>query len=205
MALSPGSWWVNRRTGQRMAVATDPGLRCQTSFDGSRTMTGRPRRVRHGLGRNPDRTPCFLEGRNLYLAWLTEDELHGGWKQLRLKADDGHIPDWLRSPRMNDFTYTPPDETPYGVVETLWVSVLGIRSGWLWLSGMMQTEMTQVHYEREGANGEKIRSSGHFNWALQAYNTFFLPASKAVPRLAPKYDKIRTTVYDHITQGGAIE
>lgn len=162
------------------------------------------RSIRHGSSRDPGRSPCYLEGTDLFLAWLSEEELHGAWKQLRLKPDDGHMPGWLTNPQHNDFSYRPPDP-PYTPFEPFWVSLIGRRAGWLCLSGMTQHSRVQTVHDRRGKNGEKTETVGYFDWGVQAYNTFFLPASVAVPRLAPKYDKIRRSVYDHINMGGAVE
>ncbi len=198
MGVTPGSWWVNKTTGQKLAVAKGNMLSC-TMREGRRTQ-------RHGLGRNVGRFPCYLEGLALYLAWLTEDELRGGWTTLRgLPRDEAPIPDWLRRPRHNDFLYTLPDP-PYQPFNPLGVTVLRFlpRSGWICLSGSALEETTAIQYDSKGPLGERWSVPGQFDWGLQRYHTFFLPISEAVPRLVPRFDKIRTSIYEHINRGGAL-
>lgn len=198
--ITLGSWWVNKRTGQKMSVA--PRGMLNHSRRVFHPKTKRYGSVRFGLGRNPDRIACYLEGTGLYLAWLAEDELRAAWRPLRVSKDDGPIPHWVRKPRMNDFLYTPPDDQiPYRPFEPYWVNVQRICSGWLCLTGMVQSEVTGVKYKR---NSDGFDFDGNFDWGLQAYNTFFLPASKVVSRLTPKFEKIQKTVYDHINEGGAL-
>lgn len=201
MGVTSGSWWMNRLTGQKLAVADQRIMRNQSRREDGRT-------VHYGLGRDPDRYACYLEGKGLYLAWLTEDELRAGWKLLRLKPDFTGIPGWIQKPKQfNDFLLydRPICEIPdMNKAEPIWVSVQRIRSGWLCLSGMKQYEFTGVRHERQDPDGKVTKTEGYFNWGLQAYNTLFLPASEAVPRMLPKYETIRLTVYDHIARGGAL-
>lgn len=201
MGLTVGSWWVNKKTGQKLAVA-DIGMhtRRRSVYN---PKTKRYRYERRSNGRSPDRVPCYLEGEDLFLAWLTEVELRAAWKLLRLTPDEGFIPNWLRKPRHNDVLYMPPNP-PYTPFEPFWVSVIRIRSGWLCLTGMAQESIIQESFPTKDVpyNGE--RCLGPFDWGMQKYNTFFLRASEVVPRLTPKFDRIKKTVYDHINEGGAL-
>lgn len=164
--------------------------------------------VHFGLGRPPDRIPCHLEGKRLYLAWLTEDEIRAAWKLFRPRLNDRAIPMWIRKPReFNDFLLydKPVREIPdVEKAESVWVSVQRIRSGWLCLTGIVQNEITSAcHEERE--NGRRRLELGYFNWGLQAYNTYFLPASNAVPRMLPRFGSaaniIRKTAYERVADG----
>lgn len=192
--MTPGSWWINKRTGQRLAVKKHA-----TSFMSQHSRREGRRWVRRGEGRNEDRLPCCVEGLELYLVWLTHDELLGGWKPYRPKKDTGRIPRWLsHPPQFNDFLYTP----PLHVGSPHWVTVVGIRSGWLCLSGIVEDESTLVTVKATSNLGfAQAQVRGNFDWGLQKYNTFFLPASEVVSRLVPKYDKIRKTVAERLIEG----
>jgi len=198
MGITPGSWWVNKRTGQKMAVADPRSIVTEhTKVDG--------KWVKRGLGRPPDRFPCFLEGVGLFLAWLAEDELRSAWKLLRLKPDEAVLPGWVVNAHIKDFwVYDKPiRELSHDALENGYrhhLSLMRVRSGWLCLVGMSTHTRIDITY----APGQKNESRGNFNWGIQKFATMFLPISEAVPRMRPRYERLRKTVYDHIAEGGAV-
>lgn len=156
MGITVGSWWIDG-SGQRMVV----------------------KRMPDSNGRPPNRYPCYLEGRRLYLAWLSEAEIRGAWKHWRpRRTPRPYIPSWLRDGR-GDVSLKMDGE-----LEPLWLVVQGMHLGWICLSGMVQYQNVQVTYvDKKGTR----TPGGQFYWSLQQYDTIFLPLVEALPRMAPMF------------------
>ena len=77
----------------------------------------------------------------------------------------------------------------------LWLVVQEIKRGWVRLSGLMHGVRLVQHYRTDGQDltctlqGLKDVESG-FSWAIQRYDTFFLPLSEALPRMKPRFERL---------------
>lgn len=187
---SRDTWWVNRFTKERAWL---PGY--QRAY---RSEFVRSRRGGHSeykaIGRHVERLILIPEGRECFPLWYTKRELRAVWAPLRLRKDTTYIPDWIRRAPMQDYLLSVGDEDP------VWVALQRIRSGWFCLSAIVQDEVTNIRESKNPCDPEKKLWEHSFDWSLQRYNTFFLPAAEAIPRLTPKFHKIPFTVYDRINE-----
>lgn len=190
MIPSRDTWWVNRFTKERAWV---PGR--QTAYRSESIGYRGGHTVCKPLGRRRDHLILIPEGRERYPLWYTKEELRALYRPLRLKKDLTYVPDWVKKGKFQDFLLTVEDED-----FPLWVALQRIRSGWLCLSAIVQDEVTTLRESQSGFDPEKKLWEHPFDWSLQRYNTFFLPASEAIPRLKPRFGSIPFTVYDRITE-----
>lgn len=217
---SQGSWWRSPKTGERLFVQ-----RRQWPYRNEYVYSNYPkaRYARHPFGHSPDRMACHLEGEGKFLLWLTKEEIRGAWKMHKPKTDRTYLPHWLRCPYLNDFLLKIESVDRFGRPEDkiVWVSIMDIRAGWLCLSGILEKELVSVGEEASvsastgkikscpacgygPAGSEPARTRG-FDWGLQRWNTFFLPASEALPRLTPKHGSSPSTVWDRLNEEIEIE
>jgi len=173
--VTPGSWWQNPRTGQRIILARYPH-----PFTVDARVTSNPGhyRPRHGPNQPIGRVPAFQEGHQLGLAWLLPEEIKAAWRRYRpsrrgVRADIP-VPPWVVKPigDFNDFVLD----------DHFWVSVIGVRGYLVALTGVDPTTQPFTH------------------WGSAISTTFFIEKSEVRDRLRPKYAKLPVTVWDHVTK-----
>lgn len=190
MTPSRDTWWVNKHTKERAWLPGD-----QKAFRSEHIRSHRGGHAAYkAIGRHVDRLALIPEGRECFPLWYTKRELRALWVPLRLRKDTTFIPDWVKKAKFRDFLLHVDGADP------VWVALQRIRSGWLCLSAIVQDEVTNIRESRSAFDPEKKLWEHNFDWSLQRYNTFFLPASEAIPRLTPKFHKIPFTVYDRINE-----
>ena len=146
------------RTGQRAVVPTYTSV-----FKGhGRGYAGRFS-TKHGLGRTPDLFPVYVEGYQLFLRWLTLDELRASHKPYRPSVcGRTPLPPWVTKPAFNDFTLD----------GGLSVSIQGIRGHLIALVGLDPVEQSFT------------------DWGTVRYTLQFIETSEARTRLKPMFVKI---------------
>ncbi len=191
--LSPGSWWVNKKTGQRMVV---PKVR----LGGARTRISKRKSVQHVSGYTPDRIGCYVEGYSLYPVYLTTEEVHAAWKRYRPTPDRTFIPSWLQNSYEKDEFQVKLEgllpEDWFGrswdwkfwsqltADREIWVGIQGIRSGWFCFCGLDPTDQKSVE--------------PYSYWPYVRMTTFWAPASKVVGKMTPKFHRPRPDAWDLI-------
>lgn len=190
MGITPETWWVNRKTDQKMGVAN---LRNYTTW--SRRVRGESGRIQQaGFGRDLGRHPCHLEGEELYLAWLSEDEIRSCWRPLRLPRVKApyELPYWLVRREHGDVLLYSTKELrgrPEG--DPVWLAIQRIRSNWVMLSAI--SERTSIQITK--AN-DRTHAPIAYDWGSQLWNTQFLSLEDAVPRMLPRFGTVRKSKYD---------
>lgn len=218
MGVSKGSWWVNPKTRQRMVVAT--WYQHRTAKNGLFVNVS-------GNGRG-DRIPCHLEGRGLYLVWLTEDEIRGGWETYRPLKDTTHVPQWMADALAHkagtfmdvlvndqvmtwDQAYSSPDQAKKLERNALCNS----KYGWVCLTGVLthigedeegdfsvQTAKINLSYKNGGP--AITLHSGDYNWGLQQFTTYFLPMKTAAQILRPRFNGRGLTALDRLVMNDEV-
>lgn len=187
---SRDTWWVNRFTKERAWLPAQQKAYRQEFVRNLRSGHSEYR----AIGRHVDRLIIIPEGRESFPLWYTKAELRALYRPLRLPRDRTFIPDWIRRAPMQDYLLHMDDGDP------IWVALQRICSGWFCLSAIVQDEVTTIRESQNNFDPEKKLWEHGFDWSLQRYNTFFLPAAEAIPRLTPKFHKIPFTVYDRINE-----
>jgi hypothetical protein len=125
--MTPGSWWKNKTTGQRLVVPREMG-----PFKTEQPRWRNRFATRHGVGRTPDLFPCYVEGDALFLRWLTVQELRASHRPYRPPSYDRvALPRWLTKPEdFNDFILD----------DTFWGGIAGIRGNLIAFVGLYPSD-----------------------------------------------------------------
>lgn len=97
--MTPGSWWKNTKTGQRLIV---PRF-LRAYLPESHWVHGHSS-ARHGTGRPVGLFPLLAEGESLYMRWLTLEELRVHHRPYRPpRSGRVPLPPWVSKADCNDF------------------------------------------------------------------------------------------------------
>lgn len=115
-----------------------------------------------GASTKEGRTPCYIEGPNQPIAWLTQDKIHAEWRPFRPAPDRSPRPAWLTEHEHVRWVTRPEGPLIQRVLS------LRERSGWFVTSSCVPTG-----FDDDGREMYAVDAMGEFDWAIQRYATGF--------------------------------